>query len=307
MTEADKKLEIGHAITSITLCQSKLGRFMANLFQREAPMSLETIADRLQHIIDTEIVAINDPQSTKATKLVQKFLSDNKDDSIQHLIRLYTLETSFYRALKQNPIPLAVPIFKLAKTLQGRYFQGISYRGTQMTDAELATYESVAKRPGSLLQIKHFTSTSTKRWVAEKFAAPRAQDSKKAKRNPVLLTFTFPEPCEQAISLNRLSKTQPCLSEFEDEDEVLVLPWTLFQVEHVREESPSSYEIYLSNISLPQKSLMSSTIWILKHPISCFRRFYEHFPNRVPETVVRHIADVMSPFDRNILKENTYN
>ena len=304
MTEADKKLEIGHAITSITLCQSKAGRLMANMFQREAPMSLETIGDKLQHIIDTEIVAINDPQSAKATKLLKQFLSDGKDKSIEHLIRLYTLETRFYKALKQNPHTLAVPVFMFAETLRERYFQGISYRGTQMTDAELATYESVAKRPGSLLQIKHFTSTSIKRWVAEKFADPSSKQSDDSTRHRVILIFTFLEPCEQAISLNRLSKTQPCLSEFEDEDEVLVLPWSLFQVEHVREESPSSYEICLSNISLPEKSLMSSFKWVLKHPRKCFRRFYEHFPNREPETVVQHIADTLSPSNPNILKRH---
>ncbi|CAF4513278.1 unnamed protein product, partial [Rotaria sp. Silwood2] len=62
------------------------------------------------------------------------------------------------------------------------------------------------------------------------------------------------EICDQAINLPRISNKNGCLSEFEDEDEILILPWTLFQVDSVQRESSSScYTIYLTNILLNHK------------------------------------------------------
>lgn len=269
-------------------------------------MSLQTIGDKLQDILDKELTSKKHPQSQKATELLNKFLNDHSNNGIQYLIRLYTLETGFYGALKQNPIPLALPLFMAVETMKNRYFQGQSYRGTHMIDDEIATYKLAANSPESLLQIKHFTSTSTKRSIAEEFANPTRQKSDDTQTNCVILIFTFSEQCEQAISLRRISDTQPSLSEFENEDEVLILPWTLFHVERVHEESPSSYEIYLSNIELPNKGLLSSLKWISRHPISCIQRFDEHFPKKQPETVVKHIADIMSPSNKDILKEKSF-
>ncbi|CAF1541127.1 unnamed protein product, partial [Rotaria sordida] len=140
-TKAEKQLEIGYATTSITMCQSKLGRFIADKFNDNAPMSLNAIVNRLQDIIDRELTANKDPESSKANELLYKFLTENSNEHIKHLIRLYTLETDFYRSLRQNPMPLALPLYIKLQTLQDRYFKGLSYRGAKMADDEIATYE----------------------------------------------------------------------------------------------------------------------------------------------------------------------
>ncbi|CAF5100680.1 unnamed protein product, partial [Rotaria sp. Silwood1] len=85
-TKAEKQLEIGYATTSIAMCQSKLGRFIADKFNHDAPMSLNGIGIRLQDIIDRELIANQDPQSSVANELLNKFLTNNSDDHIKYLI-----------------------------------------------------------------------------------------------------------------------------------------------------------------------------------------------------------------------------
>ncbi|CAF3361425.1 unnamed protein product [Rotaria sp. Silwood2] len=303
-TKAEKQLEIGYSTTSIAMCQSKLGRFIADKFNSNAPMSLNAIAIRLQDIIDRELIANKDPESSKANELLNKFLTDNSNEHIKYLIRLYTLETKFYSSLKRNPMALALPLYIELQTLKDRYFKGLSYRGAKMTDDEITTYEWAAHNRESLLQTRHFSSTSQNRSVAEEFADAVIETSDNMRNNRVLFIFNFPVQCDQAINLSRISDTQPCLSEFEDEDEVLILPWTLFQVDYVHQDSPSSYTIYLTSVSLPQKNLFSSFMWILKHPKGSIDRFHEHFPEREPDFIVEHLINSSFRFDHTPIKKN---
>ncbi|CAF3797099.1 unnamed protein product [Rotaria sordida] len=286
ITKAEKQREIGYATTSIAMCQSKLGRFIADKFNDNAPMSLNTIGIRLHDIIDRELIANKDPESLKANELLNKFLTDNSNERIKYLIHLYTLETKFYSALRQNPMPLALPLYIKLKKLKDRFFKGHSYRGAKMSDDEIAIYEWAVHNRGSLLQTRHFSSTSQNRSIAEKFANSTNDTPDDIRKNRVLFIFNFPVQCNQAINLSRISDTQPCLSEYENEEEVLVLPWTLFQVEQVDKDlSSSSYTIYLTNVLLAKKSLFSSLKWILKHPAGCMDRFHEHFPERKPDFI----------------------
>jgi hypothetical protein len=256
------------------MCQSKFGRFLADLFHRNLPMSLETTGNRLQQIIDKELTDKEDPQFDKANKLLKKFIGDSDHQQIEHLIRLYTLETKFYRGLKRDPIPLALPLYRTLEGLKDRYFEGLTYRGAKLDDQEINTYQWAVENQGSLLQTRHFTSTSLQRSVAEEFLIPDKTKSDSPRRHLALLEFHFPNKCEQAINLCRISDEQGCLSEFENEAEVLVLPWTLFQVDKVEKES-GLFNIYLTNIILPHKGILSSFKWILKHPIGSIKRIFK--------------------------------
>jgi len=283
------------------MCQSKLGRFLADKVHLDSPMSLKTIGKRLQQIIDKEIVEKQDPQSQKANELLNKFLNNPDYGDIEHLIRLYTLETKFYHALNQNPMPLALPLYIKLQTLKDRYFQGQSYRGAKMDDDDIAAYQWAVNNRGSILQTRHFCSTSLQRSVAEEFASVVKKKSNNSRRNSVLFVFNFPEKCDQTINLSRISDELPCLSEFEDEAEVLILPWTLFQVDSVEKQSSLSYIIYLSNILLPHKSMLASLKWIMKHPKGSMDRFHEHFSENLPVTVGKQFVDNFSNFDKDIL------
>ncbi|CAF3891244.1 unnamed protein product, partial [Rotaria sp. Silwood1] len=67
----------------------------------------------------------------------------------------------------------------------------------------------------------------------------------------------------QAINLARVSMDKPCLSEYEDEQEVLILPWTLFEVKRIKKATDEDdlSMIYLTNIVIPKKNLISTFKW----------------------------------------------
>jgi hypothetical protein len=130
------------------------------------------------------------------------------------------------------------------------------------------------------------------RSVAEEFLMSENRNEQDIRRKPALFIFNFPEKCDQTINLSRISHEQPCLSEYENEAEVLILPWTLFQVDSVTRESPSSpCIICLTNVVLPNKNMWWSLKWILRHPKGSVDRFNEHFPERQPETIVKELME----------------
>ncbi|CAF1127082.1 unnamed protein product [Didymodactylos carnosus] len=304
-TKEEKKLEIGYATTSITMCQSKLARFVVDRFQHDAPMSVKSIGLKLQEIIDKEIIAKEDPQSQKATDLLNKFLNEKDNDHrIEYLIHLYTLETRFYGALKANSIPLALPLYMKLQRLKERYFQGESYRGAKMTNDDISAYEWAVDNRGSLLQTSNFSSTSVHRSIAEEFADKPSKPNDT--RNRVLFIFDFPRKCDQAINLNRISDKSPCLSEYEDEGEILILPWTLFEVKSVNKEANNgrlSYTIHLVNVILPRKSLLSTFKWTLKNTKGCLDRFNEYFPEHEPKFIASQLKINALVFDKNVLQK----
>jgi hypothetical protein len=65
----------------------------------------------------------------------------------------------------------------------------------------------------------------------------------------VLMIFDFPQPCDMAIQLYALSDKLPCISDFEEELEVLVLEFAMFHVESITNgDSNSQYIIHLKNV-----------------------------------------------------------
>ncbi|CAF3660868.1 unnamed protein product [Didymodactylos carnosus] len=301
----EKELEIGYSTTSIAMCQSKLGRFIADRFQKDSPMSSKTIGLKLQEIVDQQILTEEDPQSQKANDLLTKYLSEKDNDHrIEYLLHLYTLKTKFYKALQTNPMPLALPLYMALDKLKERYFQGQSYRGAKMTNDDISPYEWAVNNHGSLLQTKYFSSTSLYRSVAEEFGddASKSNDN----RHQVLFIYDFPEKCDQTINLNRISDKLPCLSEYEDEGEVLILPWTLFQVKSVNKETNngcSTYTIYLTNVTLPHKCLLSTFKWTLKNFKGCLDRFHEYFSNANLELIVSQMMVKEPSIDANALQK----
>ena len=115
--------------------------------------------------------------------------------------------------------------------------------------------------PGTLLQTRSFSSTSIDRNVAEEFAYFKTK--KREDDLCVLFIFDFPDVCDQAINLSRISADSPCLSEYENEKEVLILPWTLFEVTNVKKSihDDELCIVELTNIIIPKKNLFSSFRW----------------------------------------------
>ncbi len=164
--------------------------------------------------------------------------------------------------MKQDCLPLAIPLFIHLSNLKDRYFKGRVYRGMNMTYEQLLTYQIAMDTPGTVVQTRAFSSTSMARSIAEGFAHVKRETTER-KDLCILFIFDFPNACDQAINLSRISNDTPCLSEYEDEKEVLILPWTLFEVTKVTKSinEDDLCIVHLTNIIIPKKHLISSFKW----------------------------------------------
>ena len=254
-TEEEKEHELGYSASSKTMCQSRFGRFCVNRFHPDEPLDHQTILRRLTDLLEQDPMKTSDDY-IKADDLMQQYTENCR--SIEQLLHLYTLETKFYRILRQDCLPLAIPLFMNLSKLKNRYFQGLVYRGMRMSSEQLSTYQIAMETSGTFLQTTAFSSTSMNRSIAEQFAHSKSK-SNEQNNLCVLFIFDFPVACDQAINLSRISSDTPCLSEYEDEQEVLILPWTLFRVTRV--ETAELCRIYLTNIAIPKKNLLATLKW----------------------------------------------
>ncbi|CAF2053034.1 unnamed protein product, partial [Rotaria magnacalcarata] len=86
--------------------------------------------------------------------------------------------------------------------------------------------------------LKTFSSTSAKREVAENFA--QSDDLLR-----VILELNFTESCSTALMLyKKLEKHEP-ISDFPNECEILVMPFTMFRVTNIDKDDTDRYVIYL--------------------------------------------------------------
>lgn len=160
-------------------------------------------------------------------KLCHDLLSDyEKTGKVEHVLRLYTLETPFFQWVTTDDThSMLAPVYFNLDRLKTRHFQGVSYRGLQLTEKDLSLYESALRNDGSILSVTKFSSTSTDKKVASKFIDRNQND-----RIPVLMEMHFPKTCDTVIRLFAETKDEDSISFYDNEKEVLVCPLTFFRV-----------------------------------------------------------------------------
>ncbi|CAF0934134.1 unnamed protein product [Adineta ricciae] len=188
-----------------------------------------------------------------AKSLLEKFFQKL---GVRHLITLYTMETSFYENLKDEADALTAILYLNLHELRNRSFTGRSYRGATMNQSDLDAYRWASQKKESwrthILETRILQSTSTEKSVALGFLGGQHGSD----RFSVLIEFEFPDHSPTAINLSKLSEQLPCLSQYEDENEVLVLPFTLFTLRDFKEnDTDADYRIILQHYPTPKRSL----------------------------------------------------
>ncbi|CAF4132966.1 unnamed protein product, partial [Rotaria sordida] len=114
----------------------------------------------------------------------------------------------------------------------------------------------------SVLSLLTFASTSINRNVTEQFSAKSSSSSDKIS---VLLIFHFSQRCDTAINLSKIPVYQlPCISNFENEEEVLISPRTFFKVTDIEIDRPyEQYTIYLENVCEEQQTMLKALKFFL--------------------------------------------
>ena len=250
-------VRLAQALTSILKKWSKspilrpfFKAFITNKDNPDDVHDEDTAVKALQRRID-EHVTSSHCEYAKASELLSKY---EKTKNVEHLLRLYTLETPFYKNLgmKEEAECLTFPVYFELDSLRTRAYQGRSFRGLVMTPKDLRAYRWALKHKGSILTTRCFNSTSVDENVARGFL-----DSSSSPGIPVLMVFNFAEKCDTALQLFRLSDTLPSISDFENEREVLVLPCTVFHVTDIKiDEITGQRTIYLENIR-PKGGIMA--------------------------------------------------
>ncbi|CAF3456059.1 unnamed protein product [Rotaria sp. Silwood2] len=195
----------------------------------------------------------------EALRLYDDFIKKSRVDP---LLTLYTLETPLYGVLQTNANAYTALLFLHLSELSERAFTGRAYRGGSMTSQDIDAYRWAAQpqRDDFVLETRTIQSTSKKKSVAQNFANI-GMNRTGTVRFPVLLTFHFPTKCPTAINLTRINDQLPPLSSFTGEEEVLLLPFTLFKVNSIETDTDTEtrqYFINLTNAPVPETSLLSS-------------------------------------------------
>ena len=194
----------------------------------------------LRHMIE-RCVPETDKNYAKALECI------DKQDAFG-LIKLYTLETSLYRYLQDDNAEFTAAIFINLSKFQNRAFKGRTYRGIKMAHFDVNAWKWATKETGRIIETQTFISTSEIEQVARNFAGYSVEN-----KVSVLFTLDFPQICDTAIKLTKdeSKKITEDLTEFAREKEVLVTPYTLFQVNSVEfDEQTKWYLIHLTNVPI---------------------------------------------------------
>ena len=190
--------------------------------------------------------------------MIRMFKNFKEKKDVHGLLKMYTYQTPFYTNLQKEADSFTVLLYFHLNDLQERVYQGISYRGATMTKNDIDAYRWATQRKGYVLETRALQSTSKKISVAEDFVS---RNFKKGDgKYPVILILDFQEKCPTAVDLTKLSDKLVCLSEFPEEEEVLLLPYTLFSVDELKLVDSQSryYHITVKNIPTPKVSLHSA-------------------------------------------------
>ncbi|CAF1373394.1 unnamed protein product [Rotaria sp. Silwood1] len=173
-------------------------------------------------------------------KAQQLFEDCESEKKIYPLLKIYTLETPFVRKLASEGTSIFLwfaILLRLSTTTELAY-EGISYRGLTLSEKDLQAYQWAQRHKGSTLVMKTFSSTSAKRQVAENFA--QSDDLIR-----VIMEFNFIESCPTALMLyKKLEKHEP-ISDYPNEYEILVMPFTMFRVTNIDKDDTDRYVIHL--------------------------------------------------------------
>ena len=168
----------------------------------------------------------------KVKELLNQFLTTGKGEL---LIRIYTVETPFYGKVTTDKALSAAfaSVIRNSADLSNKAFSGICFRGLSMTVNNLQEYQWAMQKKNRYLEINTFCSCTLDLELAMGFADARTCD----RRVPVLMHFQFTNRCRSAILLGTLS-------DFEDEQEVLIFPGIIFSVSDIQ-QTETSTTIYL--------------------------------------------------------------
>ncbi|CAF1518796.1 unnamed protein product [Adineta steineri] len=209
--------------------------------------------EAFEHIIGN--LGFSPDNMTGNHMLIQTIFDDYlQTKNANSLIHLYTLN-DLYREIREHSDAYTTLIYLHLASLSQRAYQGTCYRGIRMSKFDVTRYY-YAMRYNCIIETYNFASTSKVKNVSLLYSGH--SETCDQHLYSVLFIFEFSNSCKTAIDLTRVSENLPPLSQYPDEEEVLILPYTLFKVLTVIEATDNEpFTIFLQNIPVPDQSLLS--------------------------------------------------
>ncbi|CAF1383870.1 unnamed protein product [Adineta ricciae] len=228
-------------LMSITRSSWFIKRLLRFLMEKEAVNIVESL---LKHYITKE------SEYKKAKEIFEEYI---KTKNPKHLLTIYTMNTPLYNALhKENNAFSTLLYLHLDRLKQWSLSKCELYRGVTKDNFDdyqkiLRDYKKAKENTNHIIEICALQSTSLSKEVAKCFA-----DSINPESYAILFYFKFPNECPTAIRINEFSN-------FRGENEVLLLPFTLFKIKDIKEDSPKYLIISLENVPVPPATF--NVIW----------------------------------------------
>ena len=175
-----------------------------------------------------------------------------KQKSIKSLLTLYTLPTALFQALHSNADAYTVILYLHLRELSEYAFDKKSYRGMTITPTDLEAYRW-AHNHAAIIETRTLQSTSKNREMAKIYAGVSSPDGTQLS---TIVEYKFIQPCPTAVDLSKN------ISFFPQEEEVLLLPFTLFRVTAITEtanDTGRQFHITMHNIPVTQTSLWAAS------------------------------------------------
>ncbi|CAF1085151.1 unnamed protein product [Didymodactylos carnosus] len=160
--------------------------------------------------------------------------------------------------LRSNSGSYTALIYLNLRRLRDRSFNGISYRGLAESPLNLDHYRS-AMEYEHVVELNNLISTSKLPEIADIYSEGEVHNA-----HLMIMKFDFTEsPCPTAFDLTK----DPCISHMPDEEEVLVLPHTLFRVTKIESTSPTQgnpyerFTITFKYVPMTGGRTLNSFIW----------------------------------------------
>jgi hypothetical protein len=172
--------------------------------------------------------------------------------NVEHLLTLYTKNVILSEIFQKENNAFPTFLYLHLKTLANRAFGGgDTYQGITLTDptqyqATINAYHWTMQNDNCVLETRVLQSTSRDRTTAEFYI--EAVRSSNQPFSAILYHYKFPEKCAIAFDIQNLSND--C-----DEEEVLILSFTLCKVTSIELKSPDYHITSFVNVLVPETSL----------------------------------------------------
>ncbi|CAF1149933.1 unnamed protein product [Adineta steineri] len=198
---------------------------------------VENLRIHIEQCFIVQNYELNSTTYLNAYKCIEDYY---KTRNIEYLLKLYTLHKFICEYFSQDSIKtdyLYEPISFHLSNLSERAYQGLCFRGLTMNEKEFKKYKQAFYSKRSYIKTNTFCSTSIDPAVAEMFTNPNNIQG----TINVMIMFDFVRSCSTAIVLFSSSSQLKCISHYEEEKEVLILPGTIFSVKNIQEDNQAQF------------------------------------------------------------------